>query len=175
MRFFLALPLPPELTKLVNDIGARWNQSAGSAPHITILLPHDLATDATEEELINSLRLAASTITCFSVDYGGVGSFDNKRIIYLGIKSDETFVACHQALYSAAKPYLVPVQSPFLHVPAPHITITTHYCKEREGAWDELKSLPNTGSFACQEVIVLVEKGEKRCWEEAAMLPFKPK
>jgi len=167
MRYYIHIALPAKLSKEVSTIEKRYQGNSRSKPHITILHPRKICADTSEKKLIDAVGSAVKKIAPFEIIQAGLGYFDKKKVIFIGIERTRELASCHEAIVRATRKLLQPLDSYYSNMPNPHISLVARLSPlAGDRIWKILKDKSFPGKFLCDKITLLrIEKGNKR-WKK---------
>lgn len=173
IRYYLNLPVPPELSARVSLFERKWQGSAKSDPHITLVIPRLLQPNKTEAELIRKLENALAKVPVFPIRLTGLGHFSDKRVIHIGIERTQEFGRCHEAAMQAITDLLEPPNGEHADISHPHITLAARLTPANsEKAWQEARTQEWSGDFLCDRVQLLRLTPRDPRWSIVAIFPL---
>lgn len=153
MLYYVYIALPAGLTSRVAAIATRYQSTARSDPHITLVIPRKIAHRKREHELVRALREAAGTLAPHRITYQGVAYFGRKDFIYVPVRRTRELTLCHEACIRAVRGILEPSRPERFR--RPHITLAGRFSPEDgDKAWRMLRHKNFDGQFLCREILL---------------------
>ncbi|MCW3054252.1 MAG: 2-5 ligase superfamily [Chthonomonadales bacterium] len=173
MRYYLNIPVPTELSERVRAFEQRWQGSAKSDPHITLVIPRLLLPGQSEADLVSRLETALSTLPAFPIRLLGLGYFGKKSVLHVGVERSPEFARCHEAAMHAVEGILEPPTGEHASISHPHLTLATKLSpKKGEQAWQAALPQDWSGEFVCDRVQLLRIGSRDSRWIVVATLPL---
>jgi len=175
MRYYLNIPVPGDLAARVSAFEQRWQGSAKSDPHITLVIPRLLLPGQSEADLVSRLEAALSTLPAFPIHLLGLSHFGNKRVLHIGVERSVAFARCHEAAMRAVEGVLEPPSGEHASISHPHITLATKLSPQKgEQAWQAALPQDWSGEFMCDRVQLLRIGPRDAHWIVVATLNLLP-
>lgn len=176
MRYYLNIPVPPELRAQVKAVEQRWQpKPSKSDPHITLLSPRSLNPGASEEALIAGLMEAFTEVEPFIVSMTGIDDLgSDKTIICIRVERSAPLAYCYENAMLATQDLLAPNPEDYANFYKPHITLAKRIPpRYREAAWMEISAREWSGrAFTCREVQLLRMAPKDAYWSVLASMPL---
>ena len=173
MRYYLHIPVPVDLSGRVGAFEQRWQGSAKSEPHITVVIPRLLSAGSSEAELAARLESALAAVPAFPIRMTGVDYFGSKSVIHIAVERSPEFTYCHETAIHAVEDLLEPSTGEHASISHPHITLAARLSPEKgERALREALTQDWYGEFPCDHVHLLRIAPRDARWRIAAVLPL---
>lgn len=152
MRLFVAIPLPDEINKHIEELQQHLPKThakltIANHPHLTIKFLGEVIPEDAEK---TKQALSEINFEQFQAKLDGIGTFTD-RVVWLGVKPHATFEELHQKIDKALLK-LFPKDEKFY----PHITLARiKEIMEKQGFLDLLKKVPvKPYMFICDKIIL---------------------
>jgi len=156
MLYYLNIPVPTDLSERVSAFERRWQGSAKSDPHVTLVIPRPLIVGRSEAELVARLESAMAVVPAFPIRRTGIAYFGNKSVVHIGVERSPAFAYCHEIAMQAVEQFLAPSAGEHASISHPHVTLATKLSPERgEKALIEALAQDWSGEFPCDRVQLL--------------------
>jgi len=173
MLYYLNIPVPTDLSERVSAFEQKWQGSAKSDPHVTLVIPRLLLADRSEQDLIARLEIAFATVPAFPIHMTGLDYFGRKSVVHIGVERSPAFAYCHEIAMQAVEEFLAPSAGEHASISHPHVTLATRLSPEKgERAWQEALPQNWSGGFLCNQVQLLRIGPRDARWIVVATLPL---